>query len=73
MAMSMEVSLAPGMRAKERRCSVESTTAMFMGTEMEWAWAAQAVVRYWAAARVKVGRAVTAGTVGVGMVVDDGR
>ena len=34
MAMSMEVSFAPGMRAKARRWRVESTMAMFMGTFM---------------------------------------
>lgn len=35
-AMSMDVSFALGRRSKCRRCSVESTIAMFIGTFIEW-------------------------------------
>lgn len=36
MAMAMDVSFAPGMRAKERRWRVESTMAMFWEEELAW-------------------------------------
>jgi len=49
------------MRVKCRRCRVESTMAMFMGTPMEFACAVQAFVRSWAAWRVRVGRGAVAG------------
>jgi len=59
--MSIEVSFALGMRVKCKRCRVESTMAMFMGTPMVFACAVQAFVRSWAAWRVRVGRGAVAG------------
>lgn len=41
-AMSMDVSFAPGRRSKWSRWRVESTMAMFMGTLIEEDFAAQA-------------------------------
>ena len=53
MAMSIEVSFAPGMRSKCRRKVEASTMAMFMGMLMEWALSVHAAEAAFAAARVR--------------------
>jgi len=58
------------MRVKVRRWRVESTIAMFMGTEMDLACSIQAVVRSCAAWRVRVGRGDVAGGLVVEVEVD---